>query len=131
MTRQLILSRNISSSGEIIMLADNINACRTEGHENIDHGVNVNHLGEGIISNNKQRFDSREKQSKNHVSLSNKIVSLVDILAFLLQDENTVQAISPSVITSTTGNVSTHGNSTSCSKKEQIAPPANSKRIKG
>ena len=74
MTRQLILSRNISSSGEIIMLADNINACRTEGHENIDHGVNVNHLGEESISNNKQSFDSREKQSKNHVSLSNKIL---------------------------------------------------------
>ena len=56
------------------MLADNINACRTEGHENIDHGVNVNHLGEESISNNKQSFDSREKQSKNHVSLSNKIL---------------------------------------------------------
>ena len=36
-----------------------------------------------------------------------------------------------SVVTSTSGNVSTHGNSTSCSKTEKIAPPANSERIKG
>ena len=56
MTRQLILSRNISESGGIIMLADNINAS-----------------GEEIISNSQQRFNSMEKQSKNHVSLSNKI----------------------------------------------------------
>ena len=52
----------------------------------------------------------------------------------LLQDENTVQALSTvqaSVITSTAGNVSTHGNSSSCSKTEQIAPLANSERIKG
>ena len=37
MTGQLILSGNVSSSEEIIMLADNINACRTEGHENIEY----------------------------------------------------------------------------------------------
>ena len=101
------------------MAADNINACRTEGHENTDHGVDENHLGEKIISNNKQSFNSREKQSKN-VSLSQRD-TLVDILVSLLKDENTVQALSPSVITSTAGNVSTHGNSTSCSKIEQIA----------
>ena len=101
------------------MSADNINACRTEGHENTDHGVDENHLGEKIISNNKQSFNSREKQSKN-VSLSQRD-TLVDILVSLLKDENTVQALSPSVITSTAGNVSTHGNSTSCSKTEQIA----------
>ena len=47
------------------MSADNINACRTEGHENIDHGVDENHLGEKIISNNKQSFNSRGKQRKN------------------------------------------------------------------
>ena len=40
------------------------------------------------------------------------------------------QPLSPSVITSTAGNASTHGNSTSCSKTEQIAPPANSEKIK-
>ena len=49
----------------------------------------------------------------------------------LLQDENTVQALIPSVITSTAGNFSTHGKSTSCSKIEKIAPPANSEIIKG
>ena len=49
------------------MSADNINACRTEAHENIDHGVDENHLVEEIISNNKQSFNSREKQSKNNV----------------------------------------------------------------
>ena len=76
-------------------------------------------MGEKIISNNKQSFNSREKQSKN-VSLSQRD-TLVDILVSLLKDENTVQALSPSVITSTAGNVSTHGNSTSCSKTEQIA----------
>ena len=53
-------------------------------------------------------------------------MSLVNILASLLQDKNTVQALSLSVITSTAENVLTHGNSTSCSKAEQIAPPANS-----
>ena len=101
------------------MSADNINACRTERHENIDHGVDENHLGENIVSNNKQSFNSREKQSK-YVSLSQRD-TLVDTLVSLLQDENTVQALSPSVITSTAGNVSTHGNSTSCSKTEKIA----------
>ena len=34
------------------MSADNINACRTEVHENIDHGVDENYLGGEIISNN-------------------------------------------------------------------------------
>ena len=133
MTGQLIASGNISSSEEMIIPADNFNACRTEGQENIDHGVDENHLGEEIISNNKQGFNSREKQSKskNNISLSQRGTSLVDILASLLQDENTVQTLSPSVITSTTGNVSTHGNSFSCSKTEQEAPPANSERIKG
>ena len=53
MTRQLISSGNISSTEEIKMSADNINACRTEGHDNIDHGVDENHLGEEIISNRK------------------------------------------------------------------------------
>ena len=52
------------------------------------------------------------------------------MLASLLHDENTVQALSPSAITSNAGNVSTHGNSTSCSKTEQIAPSANSEIIK-
>ena len=115
------------------MPADSFNACRTEGQENIDHGVDENHLGEEIISNNNQSFNSREKQSKskNNVSLSNRDTSLVDILASLLRDENTVQASSPSVITSTAGNVSTHWNSTSCSKTEQEAPLANSERMKG
>ena len=89
------------------MPADNFNACRTEGQENTDHGADENHLGEEIISNNKQGFNSREKQSKskNNVSLSQRDTSLVDMLASLLQDENTVQDLSPSVITSTAGNV--------------------------
>ena len=52
------------------MSADNINACRTEVYENIDDGVDENHLGEEIISNNKQNVNSGEKQSKNNVSLS-------------------------------------------------------------
>ena len=64
MTGQLISSGNISSSEEIIMSADNINSCRIEGHENIDHGVDENHLGEEIISNTKQSFNSWEKQVK-------------------------------------------------------------------
>ena len=51
------------------MSADNINAYRTEGHEYIYHGVDENHLGEEIISNNQQIFNSREKKSKNNVSL--------------------------------------------------------------
>ena len=110
MTGQLISSGNISSSEEMIMSADNINACRTEVHGNIDHGVDENQLVEEIISNNQQSFNSREKQSKNNVSLSQQDTSLVDILASLLQGENTVQALSPSVITSTAGNVSTHRN---------------------
>ena len=38
--------------------------------------------------------------------------------------------LSRSVITSTAGNISKHGNSNSCSKAEQIALPANSERIK-
>ena len=38
MTGQLIPSRVISSPEEMIS-ADNINACRTEGHGNTDHGV--------------------------------------------------------------------------------------------
>ena len=130
MIGQLIPSRIISSSEEMIISADNINACRTEGHGDIDHGVDEDHLGEEIISNNQQSFNSREKQSKN-VSLSQQDTSLVDILASLLQDENTVQALSPSVVTSTAGNVSTHGNRTSCFKTEQKAPPANSERMKG
>ena len=72
MTGQLISSGNISSSEEMMMPADNFNVCRTEGQENIDHGVGENHLGEEIISNNMQGFNSREKQSKskNNVSLS-------------------------------------------------------------
>ena len=76
------------------MSADNRYACRTEGHENIDHGVDENHLGEEVISNNKKSFNSREKQIKNNVSLSQRHTSLVDILASLLQDKNTVQALS-------------------------------------
>ena len=107
MTGQLISSGNISSSEEMIMSADNINACRTEGHGKIDHGVDENHLGEEIISNN--------NQSKNNVSLSQQDTFLVDT----------------SVATSTTGNVSTHGNRTSCFKTEQKPPPASSERIKG
>ena len=131
MTGQLISSGNISSSEEMIMSADNINACRTEGHGNIDHGVNKNHLGEEIVCNNQQSFNSKEKQSKNNVSLPQQDTSLVDILASLLQDENTVQALSPSVVTSAVANVSTHGNCTSCFKTEQKPPPASSERIKG
>ena len=46
------------------MSADNINACRIEGHENTDHGVDENHLGEEIISNTKQSLNSWEKQVK-------------------------------------------------------------------
>ena len=87
--------------------------------------------GWGNYSYNKQSYSSREKQGKNNVSLLQRDTSLVDVLASLLQDENTVQALNPSVITSTAGNVSTHGKSTSCSKAEQIAPPANSKKLKG
>ena len=68
-TGQLISSGNISSSEEMIMSADNINAYRTEGHEYIYHGVDENHHGEEIISNNQQIFNSREKKSKNNVSL--------------------------------------------------------------
>ena len=71
--------------------------------EDIDHGVDENHLGEKIISNNQQSFDSREKQSKNNVSLSQQDTFLVDILASLLQDENNVQTLSPSVIIKTAG----------------------------
>ena len=71
--------------------------------EDIDHGVDENHLGEKIISNNQQSFDSREKQSKNNVSLSQQDTFLVDILASLLQDENNVQTLRPSVIISTAG----------------------------
>ena len=97
MTGQLISSGNISLSEEMIMSADNINTCRTEGQGNIDHGVDENHLGEEIISYNQKSFTSREKQSRNNVSLSQQDTSLVDILASLLQDENTVQALSPSV----------------------------------
>ena len=111
------------------MSADNIHACRTEGHENIDHGVDENHLGEETISNNQQIFNSNEKKSKSNVSLWQQGTSLVDILASLLQDKNTVLALSPSVITSTAGNVSTHGNSTFCSKTEQKAPPASTERL--
>ena len=115
------------------MSPDNINACTTEEYENIDHGVDENHLGKVTISNNKQGFNSRERQGKNNVSLSRGDTSLVGILAFLLQDGNTVHDISQCVITRTrtAGNVSTHDNSTSCSKTEQIAPPASSERIKG
>ena len=105
------------------MSTDNFNACRTEGHENIDHEVDENHLVEQFISNNTQSFNFREKQSKNNVSLSQRDTSLIDILASLLQDENNVQALSPSVIISTAGNSSTHANSISCSKTEQITPP--------
>ena len=83
------------------MSADNIHACRTEGHENIDHGVDENHLGEEIISNYKQSFNSREKESKNNVSLSQRDTFLTDAPASLFQDENTVQVVSPSIITST------------------------------
>ena len=42
MVGQLISSGNISSSEEIIMSANNNNVCRTEGHENIVHGVDEN-----------------------------------------------------------------------------------------
>ena len=66
------------------MSADNINAGRTEVHENIDHGVDENYLGGEIISNNKQRFNFRGKQSKSNVSLSQRDTFLVDILASLL-----------------------------------------------
>ena len=99
--------------------------------EDIDHGVDENHLGEKIISNNQQSFDSREKQSKNNVSLSQQDTFLVDILASLLQDENNVQTLSPSVIISTAGIFWTHGNSTFCFKTEQKPPPASSERIIG
>ena len=52
MTGQLTSSGNISSIEEIIMSADNIKVCRTD-------------LSEEIISNNRQSFNCREKQSKN------------------------------------------------------------------
>ena len=130
MTGQLISSGNISLSEELIMSADNINACTTEWHGNIYPGVDENHLGEEIISNNQQSFNSREKQSKDNVPLLQQDTSLIDILTSLLQDKNTVQALNPSVITSTTGDVSTHGNSTSCFKTEQKPPPASSERVK-
>ena len=130
MTGQLISSGNISLSEELIMSADNINACTTEWHGNIYPGVDENHLGEEIISNNQQSFNSREKQSKDNVPLLQQDTSLIDILTPLLQDKNTVQALNPSVITSTTGDVSTHGNSTSCFKTEQKPPPASSERVK-
>ena len=72
---------------------------------------------------------------KNSVFLSKRDTCLVDILASSLQDENTVQALSRPVITSTTGNASTHGSCIlhlySSSKKEERAPPANLLRIKG
>ena len=77
-TGQWISSGNISSSQEIIMSADNIS--RIEGYENIDHRIGENHLGEKIISNNKQSFKSREKRSKINVSLSQRDTSLVGIL---------------------------------------------------
>ena len=128
-TVRLILSGNISSSEEMIMSVEYINACRTEGHGNIDHGVDENYVGEEIISNNKQSFNHREKKNKKNVSLSQQDTSLIDMIASLLQDKNTVQALSPSVITSTAGNVSTHGNSTFCSKTEQKAPPASTERL--
>ena len=51
---------SISSSEELIMSADNINVCRTEGHGNIDHGVDENHLGEKIIFNNQQSFNNQQ-----------------------------------------------------------------------
>ena len=47
-----------------------------------------------------------------------------------MQGKNTVLALSTSVITSTAGNVLTHGNRTSCFKTEQNPPPASSERIK-
>ena len=88
-------------------------------------------MGEEIISNNKQSFNHREKKNKKNVSLSQQDTSLIDIIASLLQDKNTVQALSPSVITSTAGNVSTQGNRTCCFRTEQKPPPASSGRIKG
>ena len=74
---------------------------------------------EEIISNNQPSFKFGEKQSKDNVSLSQQDTFLVDILASLLQDKNTVQALSPSVVTSTSGNVSTHGNRTSCLRQNK------------
>ena len=71
--------------------------------------------GWGNYSYNKQSYSSGEKQGKNNLLLLQRDTSLLDVLASLLQDENTVQALNPSVITSTAGNVSTHGNSTFCS----------------
>ena len=68
-TGQLISFGNISSSEEMITSAGNINAYRTEGHGYIYHGVDENHLGQEIISNNQQFFNSREKKRKNNVSL--------------------------------------------------------------
>ena len=129
-TGQLISFGNISSSEEMITSAGNINAYRTEGHGYIYHGVDENHLGQEIISNNQQFFNSREKKRKNNVSLWQQDTSLVDILASLLQGKNTVLALRTSVITSTAGNVSTHGNCTSCFKTEQNHAPASSERIK-
>ena len=99
MTGQLISSGNIGSSEKIIISADNIKACRTEGHKNIAHGVDEDHLGEEIISNNKGSFNSRDKQSKNNVSLSQGDTSLVDILVSFLTYENIVQALCQSIIT--------------------------------
>ena len=71
------------------------------------------------------------RQIKDNVSLSQRHTSLLDLLPFLLQDKNTVQSFSPSVITSTAGNISTHGNRTSCSKTEQTVPSASKERLKG
>ena len=39
---KLTLRRVFIMSREIIMSANNINVCRTEGHENIVHGVDEN-----------------------------------------------------------------------------------------
>ena len=39
-------------------------ACTAEGHENIHCGEDENHLREEIISNKKQRFNYKKKQSK-------------------------------------------------------------------
>ena len=64
MTRQFISSGNISSSKEMIMPAGYRNSCRTEGHENIDHGVDGKDLGKETTSNKKWGFNSREKKSK-------------------------------------------------------------------
>ena len=91
------------------MSTDNINAGTTEGHENIDC---ENHLGEEIIPIISKVIVLERSKVKIISFYYNEIL---DVLASLLQDENTVQALNPSVITSTAGNVSTHGNSTFCS----------------